>query len=139
MNNDDIRVVQFDDEVVTLMESAGMTCQLTQSNREEVARALALQASPITMCKWMWDAFWEGAEELGLRTLLRAHPGKQQHANIKQIPTFVHTFSGNHLKLKFRQYPAMHTNHMVLRCGKITRYMSTVGKKSRRQREIIYR
>ena len=57
------------------MASAGMTCQLTQRNHGEVARPLALQASLITMCKWMWDAFWNGAEEIGIRTLLRAHPG----------------------------------------------------------------
>ena len=49
VKNDDIRVVQFDDEVVTLMASAGMTCQLTQHNRAEVARPLALPASPVTM------------------------------------------------------------------------------------------
>ena len=49
VKNDYIRVVQFDDEVVTLMASAGMTCQLTQRNRAEVARPLALQASPVTM------------------------------------------------------------------------------------------
>ena len=49
VKNDDIRVVQLDDEVVTLVASAGMTCQLTQRNRAEVARPLALQASPVTM------------------------------------------------------------------------------------------
>ena len=80
--NDDIRVAQFEDEVVTLMASAGMTFQLTERNHGEVARALALQASPLTTCKWMWDAFWEGTEETRLQTLLRAHPGKKQHANI---------------------------------------------------------
>ena len=49
VKNDNIRVVQFDDKVVTLMASAGMTCQLTQRNRTEVARPLALQASPVTV------------------------------------------------------------------------------------------
>ena len=49
VKNDDIRVDQFDDEVVTLMASADMTCQLTQRNSAEVARPLALQASPVTM------------------------------------------------------------------------------------------
>ena len=49
VKNDDILVVQFDDEIITLMASAGMTCQLTQRNRAEVARPLALQASPVTM------------------------------------------------------------------------------------------
>ena len=49
VKNDDIHVVQCDGEVVTLMASAGMTCQLTQRNRAEVARPLALQVSPVTM------------------------------------------------------------------------------------------
>ena len=49
VKNDDIRIVQFDDKVVTLMASAGMTCQLTQRNRAEVARPLALHPAPVTM------------------------------------------------------------------------------------------
>ena len=76
INSTDPVELMEDDGVMDALVDAGITSRITASNKVAITDALALHGCRISRCKWMWDAVWDGAETLGLRTLLRAQPGK---------------------------------------------------------------
>ncbi|CAG2246359.1 unnamed protein product [Mytilus edulis] len=75
IQNEPVDQLNTDDEVLTAMEESGITSRLSPTSRLSIAKALIAHFSRITSKKGILDQCWEGAEELGLQSLLKSNPG----------------------------------------------------------------
>ncbi|XP_071172623.1 G2/M phase-specific E3 ubiquitin-protein ligase-like [Mytilus edulis] len=75
IQNEPLDDLNKDDEVLSAMEESGITSRLSPTSRLSIAKALIAHFSRITSKKGILDQFWEGAEELGLQSLLKSNPG----------------------------------------------------------------
>jgi len=65
----------LDEDVIDLMEKANVHLHLNKNTKDTIVKALTIHCSTLNQKKAMLDEFWQGAEELGLQSLLRANRG----------------------------------------------------------------
>lgn len=77
---------------------------LTANTRSTIVKALSLKCSNLLNKKAVLDSFWEGAEKLGLRTLLKRYP--EIEAVLCQKCNNSSSLTGDHFMtlLKFTKY-----------------------------------
>lgn len=68
--------VDNQEEIAEFLTENGINVLLTANTRSTIVKALSFKCSNLLNKKAVLDSFWEGAEKLGLRTLLKRYPGK---------------------------------------------------------------
>ncbi|XP_052089220.1 myb-like protein X [Mytilus californianus] len=71
---------QYDEAVQNILESAGINLRISATSKSTISKALIAYFSRVTSKKAILDQFWEGAEQIGLQTLLKSNTG-----NIRKI------------------------------------------------------
>lgn len=73
VEKDSLSTLMVNDDVLACLEEAGITSAMTEASRQPIIKALTAFYSQQYQRQTMYDQFWEGAEMLGLRTLLKGH------------------------------------------------------------------
>ncbi|XP_076115254.1 uncharacterized protein LOC143083024 isoform X2 [Mytilus galloprovincialis] len=68
-----VELLNSDTTILDMLEDAGIHLIVSSSSRPTIVKALVAHYSKFNSKKLMLDAFWEGAEQLGLQTLLKEH------------------------------------------------------------------
>ncbi|CAG2222029.1 unnamed protein product [Mytilus edulis] len=85
IQNEPVDQLNTDDEVLTAMEESGITSRLSPTSRLSIAKALIAHFSRITSKKGILDQCWEGAEELGLQSLLKSNPATSNDGKLTSL------------------------------------------------------
>ena len=75
IQSDPILQLQQQEDVLDAMMSVGLTVMLTENTRYSVVKALTLFYSCFNSKQAMLEQFWQGAEDLGLKSLLVKYQG----------------------------------------------------------------
>ncbi|CAC5421212.1 G2H3 [Mytilus coruscus] len=76
----DVEILNQDEAVQNILESAGINLRISATSKRTISKALIAYFSRVTSKKAILDQFWEGAEQIGLQTLLKSNT-----ANIRKI------------------------------------------------------
>lgn len=96
--------VDNQEEIAEFLTENGINVLLTANTRSTIVKALSLKCSNLLNKKAVLDSFWEGAEKLGLRTLLKRYP--EIEAVLCQKCNNSSSLTGDHFMtlLKFTKY-----------------------------------
>lgn len=68
-----VELLNSDTTILDMLEDAGIHLIVSSTSRPTIVKALVAHYSKFNSKKLVLDAYWEGAEQLGLQTLLKEH------------------------------------------------------------------